>query len=113
MSTSAGRLAAKLLRSVISISLLIAMCSLARGQDDSPTSVLTDDQWDEVDESVERALDWLASQQNRDGSFPTLPTGQPGVTSLCVLAFLAHGHVPGSEPYGSTIERALEYILSC
>jgi Prenyltransferase and squalene oxidase repeat len=83
-------------------------------QDDvPPTAVLSDAQWGEVDASVERGLAWLASQQQRDGSFPTLPTGQPGVTSLCVMAFLAHGHVPGTEPYGPNVERALDYILNC
>ena len=75
--------------------------------------VLTDKEWNDVDESVERALAWLAKTQQPDGSFPTLPTGQPGVTSLCVLAFMAHGHVPDTEPYGKNVERALDYILGC
>ena len=47
--------------------------------------------------------DFLAAQQQPDGSFPTLPYAQPGVTSLCVLAFMAHGHAPGSGPYGERL----------
>lgn len=87
--------------------------SLVRSQDAPSPAVLPDAQWDQVDASVDRALAWLAGTQQRDGSFPTLATGQPGVTSLCVMAFLAHGHVPGTEPYGANVEHALDYILGC
>ena len=75
--------------------------------------VLPPAQWKRIDHSVERALQWLASQQQRDGSFPTMSQGQPGVTSLCVMAFVAHGHLPGDGPYGTRLERAIEYIVSC
>ncbi len=68
-------------------------------------------QWQQIDSSVERGLRWLAAQQQRDGSFPTLTQGQPGVTSLCVMAFLAHGHMPGEGPYGEAIQRAVDFIL--
>jgi hypothetical protein len=75
------------------------------------TDVLNQDEWDRVDESVERALQWLASKQiQRNGSFPTMMQGQPGVTSLCVMAFLSHGHVPGEGPYGAQLLKAVEYI---
>ncbi len=60
-----------------------------------------------------RALAWLAAQQAADGSFPTLPEAQPAVTSLCVLAFLARGHQPGLGPYGTQMERGIDFVLSC
>jgi hypothetical protein len=75
--------------------------------------VLTRDEWRRVDMAVDRALTWLAAQQQADGSFPTLDTGQPAVTSLCVLAFVAHGHNPGEGPFGERLERAIDFILSC
>ncbi len=75
--------------------------------------ILTEGQWQRVDDSVDRALTWLASRQQRDGSFPTLPQGQPGVTSLCVMAFLSHGHLPGEGPYGQQLNRAIQYVQSC
>jgi hypothetical protein len=84
----------------------------ARSDRDTPANVLTDDEWRRTDAAVERALKWLAEQQNADGSFPTIETGQPGVTSLCVMAFLAHGHVPGDGQYGERLERAADFILS-
>lgn len=66
-----------------------------------------------MDGAVARALDWLASQQEADGSFPTIPNGQPGVTSLCTMAFIAHGNVPGDGRYGRHLERASDYVLDC
>lgn len=81
-------------------------------QDQQP-SVLTDQQWEDVDASVERGLHWIAQQQERNGAFPTLPQGQPAVTSLCVLAFAAHGHLPGEGPYGETLSSAVDFITSC
>jgi hypothetical protein len=80
---------------------------------DAPTNVLSSDEWRRVDRSVDRALAFLASEQQPDGSFPSLPYAQPAVTSLCVLAFMAHGHIPGSGPYGARLERAVKFIVAC
>jgi hypothetical protein len=84
-----------------------------RPTDDTRANVLSPAQWQHVDAAVARGLKWLASEQQPDGSFLTLETGQPGVTSLCMMAFIAHGYVPGEGPYGKRLERATEYVLSC
>lgn len=78
-----------------------------------PADVLSPAEWQRVDAGVQRALAFLASQQQPDGSFPTLSHGQPGVTSLCVLAFMAHGHNPGEGQFGSCLEDATRFILRC
>jgi hypothetical protein len=75
------------------------------GETGSPADVLTPAEWREVEAAVNRALEWLARQQQADGSFPTVAKGQPGVTSLCMMAFMAHGHLPGEPKYGQQIER--------
>ena len=80
---------------------------------DLPTEVLTASARKKVDQSVERALRWLASQQRPDGSFPTQKRGQPGVTGLCMLAFLSQGHLPGEGEYGNQLKRSMDYIISC
>ena len=84
-----------------------------RSSDDKPANVLSPAQWRRVDAAVSRALTWLANRQRPDGSFPTLDSGQPAVTSLCTMAFIAHGHVPGKGPYCARLERATDYVLSC
>jgi hypothetical protein len=35
------------------------------------------------------------------------------VTGFCVLAFMAHGHIPGEGDYGERLEQATDFILSC
>ncbi len=72
--------------------------------------VLTAEEWEAVDRAVERGLTWLAKQQQPDGSFPTLPYGQPAVSGLCEMAFLAHGHLPGEGKYGEQLSRTVNYI---
>lgn len=76
-------------------------------------TILTEAQSQRLDDTVDLALGRLASLQQRDGSFPTLPTGQPGVTCLSALAFLSAGHLPGSQPYGTHVEKAIQYALTC
>jgi hypothetical protein len=85
----------------------------SRTTDNAPANVLTPAQWRRVDAAVARALSWLAARQQPDGSFPTLDSGQPAVTSLCMMAFIAHGNVPGKGQYGARLERATDYVISC
>lgn len=98
---------------------LIAACALCAPGEHSHAAetlaadVLTDAQWIKVNRSVDAGLHWLAAQQRPDGSFPTLDLGQPGVTSLCVLAFMSHGHFPGEGPHGDRLRRAIDFVLSC
>jgi hypothetical protein len=64
-----------------------------------------------IDRALERAVEWLSRQQEKSGGFPTDPSGQPGVTSLCVLAFMSQGHLPGNGRYGTTLDRGVRYVL--
>jgi hypothetical protein len=67
-----------------------------------------------VKEAIDKALAWLAKNQKPDGTFPQGDAaGTTAVPSLCVLAFLARGHVPGQGPYGETLYRSIDYILDC
>ena len=84
-----------------------------RATDNIPANVLSPGEWRRVDAAVDRALEWLAAQQQPDGSFPTLDTGQPGVTCLCTLAFISQGHVPGDSRFGKRLERATDFAISC
>lgn len=74
--------------------------------------ILPEREWRRIETAATRALGWLAAVQRPDGSFPTELNGQPGVTSLCVLAFMAHGNLPGEGPHGELLHKALDYIVA-
>ncbi len=90
---------------------------------DSTLLVVTPEQ----SQAVDKGLAWLQSHQNDDGSwtakigyklnidyrFTEADRGHVGVTSLAGMAFLAGGHVPGRGPYGTVVDHALDFVLSC
>src|SRR2546422_9813151 len=70
----------------------LATGQLARANGAKPlAAVLTPEKWKQVENAVDRGLTYLISRQEPDGSFATIPSGQPGVTSLCVMPFLSRG----------------------
>ena len=78
---------------------------------DPPTVPLTDAEFDAMDLAIARAMDWIVANGQRDGSIATLPDGQPGITSLCVLAMLAGGELPDEGPRGEKLAAAIDYVL--
>ena len=72
--------------------------------------VLKKAQWKQVDDSVKRGLAWLLSQQKEDGAFETIELGQPGVTSFCLMAFLAQGESPADGKYQQQLAAAVDFI---
>ena len=73
-------------------------------------NVLAADRWREVDGAVQRGLTWLAEQQKEDGSFESRTAGQPAVTSLCLMAFLAQGESPANGQYQKQLAVAIDFI---
>ena len=73
----------------------------------------SESQWRELDGCIDRGLAWLASQQAADGAFLTDPNGEPGVTALCMLAFMSRGHTSDEGAYRLNIRRAIDFMLSC
>jgi hypothetical protein len=78
-----------------------------------------------VKKVIEKGLDYLAQNQNQNGSW-TCRIGYKlnetyqgeeydnvGVTAIAGIAFLAQGSVPGRGKYGTNIEKALQFVLSC
>ena len=64
------------------------------------------------DEAVDKALAYLARAQLGDGSFPANMRNNTAIASLGVMAFLARGYSPGLPPYGDTINRGIDFVLS-
>ncbi len=72
--------------------------------------------------AVLKSLRWLKSVQEDDGSW-SLASGEdegahqgsgaaPAMTGLALLAYLAHGETPNSEEFGSTVKKALKWLLA-
>ena len=66
----------------------------------------------QVDRSVDRGLAYLAAAQRADGTFTGTYGKSTGIVSLAGMAFLSKGHLPGSGPYGATLNRCIDYVLA-
>lgn len=66
----------------------------------------------QLDGAVNRGLAALARMQNSDGSFGRGRYGRHvGIAAICALAFMADGHLPGRGRYGTTVRKALDFVL--
>jgi len=66
----------------------------------------------QLNDSILRGLDWLATQQNDEGSFGGGRYGRNvAITALACLAFMGDGSLPGRGPYGHIVHRGLEHVL--
>ena len=67
-----------------------------------------------VTKVIDRGLAWIAQGQAMDGSFGTGGQAQniPGIWALCGMAFLARGHLPGTQPYGQVVEKIITKLVS-
>jgi hypothetical protein len=73
--------------------------------------LLNAEEWRQLDFAVDHGLEFLSRTQRPDGSFEAPDVGQPGITSLCVMAFLSRGHVPEEGLYGDQLARAIDFVL--
>ncbi len=80
---------------------------------ESLASALTPQAWTRVEGAIDRALDWLSRQQNRDGSFAAPDSAQPAATSLAIMAYLSRGHLPGEGPYGPLLDHGIDFVVHC
>lgn len=63
-------------------------------------------------QAVEKAIAWLASRVQNDGSFGQTAYQQNlAVVSLGGLAFLGLGNLPGRGPYGKHVSRLVDFVL--
>jgi len=96
-------------------------CLLARGEEPvetgAPPQAAQSDFVEitpKLEESVDKALGWLAKNQSREGSWGS--EGSAGqypmaMTGLAGLAFLSAGCTPDRGKYGTNVTRAIEYCL--
>jgi squalene cyclase len=64
--------------------------------------------------SINRALEWLASKQNADGSWSAGGYDHnSGITSFALLAFLSQGHLPSRGRFGPEVVRGMHFLIAC
>lgn len=97
---------------VVLLLVAIALRSAAAAEPDTLANALSPQAWTQVEQSIDRALAWLAKQQERNGSFDAPDNAQPAATSLAVMAYLSKGHLPGEGPYGQAMDRGIDFVLS-
>ncbi len=67
-----------------------------------------------AEQSIERGLKWLSTQQHDDGSFGAGPLrGNAAVCGLAGMAMMAGGSTPDRGPYGPQVARCVDYLLGC
>ncbi|MFN9720108.1 MAG: squalene--hopene cyclase [Planctomycetota bacterium] len=64
----------------------------------------------DVEQIYERGLEWLAANQQKNGTWAGGDDG-PGITGMCIMAFLASGEDPNFGPYADHLRRAVRSII--
>ncbi|MDG1897963.1 MAG: terpene cyclase/mutase family protein [Fuerstiella sp.] len=66
-----------------------------------------------IDDSVNRAVQWLATDQLPSGAWRADNYGEStAATSLAIMALMAAGHVPDEGPYGRHLTKGVAWVLS-
>ena len=93
---------------LLAIALTLA-ASPAQAQDDANFAEITP----ELQAAVNRGLQYLAAQQQPDGSYGQERYGRHvGITALAGIAFLGQGSLPDRGLYQEHVRKALDFILS-
>jgi hypothetical protein len=68
---------------------------------------------DATKRAVDKALYWLATRQNADGSFSEGGyQHNTAITSFAMLAFMAQGNLPGQGLYGPEVGKAARFLMA-
>lgn len=71
-----------------------------------------DPDWRRVNESAKRAIEFIVSQQQKNGAIVDNNRHHTTMTSLAIMAMLAVGHKPADQTKeGQAMRRALDYVL--
>jgi hypothetical protein len=65
---------------------------------------------DACEDAVAKSLQWLKSQQNKDGSWGT--SNKSAMTGLVLLAYFGHCETPNSEEFGESCFDGIAYLVS-
>jgi squalene cyclase len=67
----------------------------------------------ETKKATAKALEWLAKQQNPDGSWSSAQyQHNTAMTAYALLAFMAQGHVPAQGLYGPEVAKGCRFLMA-
>jgi squalene cyclase len=68
---------------------------------------------EDTKKATAKALEWIASKQNNDGSWTTerFPHNT-AITSFALLAFMSQGHLPNQGLYGPEVAKGCRFLLA-
>jgi hypothetical protein len=64
----------------------------------------------DVEQIYDRGLEWLSTNQTKEGNWEGGDNG-PGITGMCVMAFMASGEDPNFGRYSENIRRAVRSMI--
>jgi hypothetical protein len=68
---------------------------------------------DDVKKATAKALEWLAGQQNKDGSWGDARyPNNTAITGFALMAFMSQGHVPNQGKYGPEVAKGARFLLA-
>ena len=65
-----------------------------------------------VEAAVDKALVYLTTHQRPDGSWPSGFGNNNGINSICLLAFMGRGHLPGRGPFKHVVDRGVNFLMA-
>ena len=68
---------------------------------------------EDAKKATAKALEWLASKQNTDGSWgDTRYPNNTALTGFAMMAFMSQGHVPNQGKYGPEVAKGVRFLLA-
>jgi Prenyltransferase and squalene oxidase repeat len=68
---------------------------------------------DDVKKSTAKALEWLATKQNSDGSWGDARyPNNTAITGFVLMAYMSQGHVPNQGKYGPEVAKGARFLIA-
>lgn len=101
------------LTALVTLSMGWAGCPEVCGQTSEMSHPLSGQEITEAQQvAVERGLEALSRRQTQEGSFGRSADKNVAITSICAMAFMQGGNLPGRGKYGPQVEKALNFVLN-
>lgn len=88
---------------------LMSPCLFAADREKGEKAKIDDD----VKKSTAKALEWLASKQNADGSWgDSAYPNNTAITGFALMAFMSQGNVPNQGKYGTEVSKGARFLMA-